>query len=314
MPSRTTVESVPRGVLPLASVRPFGSAPQWRGRHVEWVEHSESRRDLGWWQLVGLDDQRGSSAPLDPACPIAPPWLSVRYATIEELGRWEWGGESNEWLSAVERRTQSQLHDNGRRIGWRSGRKLAKQLVLERWCGGRTKRWSPLLHPARIEISGGGPGQRRLRPEVSIDGRLLPWTLSISHSERGALVAISEDAEFSVGVDLVEPPACGNGFLNLWFTDAEQQWIYQSGDRRLTAVLWAIKEAAYKATNRGEPFAPRAIEVQPGPPDGVLQAVVGCGPSSVRVPYVGMTPRQEIAVVAVCDNANPTKTWGGSDD
>jgi phosphopantetheinyl transferase len=40
-------------------------------------------------------------------------------------------------------------------------------------------------------------------------------------------------------------------------------------------MLWAVKEAVYKAANRGEPFRPRRVEVLPLAPGGYACSYLG---------------------------------------
>ncbi len=61
--------------------------------------------------------------------------------------------------------------------------------------------------------------------------------------------------------------ALGNGSwldqyaLADWFTDLERDWIGMNRAPQRVALIWAVKEAAYKACHRAEPFHPRKIEV-----------------------------------------------------
>ena len=53
------------------------------------------------------------------------------------------------------------------------------------------------------------------------------------------------------------------GFTRLWFTRAEQEWFDRGGASEIGCLLWAAKEAVFKACNRGESFEPAAIEILP---------------------------------------------------
>ena len=64
-------------------------------------------------------------------------------------------------------------------------------------------------------------------------------------------------------------------FIRLWFTPAEQQWLREAEAPNLASVLWASKEAIYKALNAGESFAPRAVELLPGGQASYRQMPVG---------------------------------------
>ena len=92
-------------------------------------------------------------------------------------------------------------------------------------------------------------------------------SLSIAHSERFILAALGDGAGSRVGADLTPIGAVTTESANLWFTEGERSWIARggSGERpRASAIVWAVKEAFYKATNDGERFTPLAVEVTRG--------------------------------------------------
>jgi phosphopantetheinyl transferase len=113
-----------------------------------------------------------------------------------------------------------------------------------------------------------------VRPQVRVRGLPPSACLSISHSDESVLVAVCGAPGARVGVDLaaMEPP--GPGFLRMWFTAGEQAWLRRAG-RDQAPVLWAVKEAVYKAANEGEPFKPRRVEVLPGASGGYACAYLG---------------------------------------
>jgi phosphopantetheinyl transferase (holo-ACP synthase) len=143
-------------------------------------------------------------------------------------------------------------------------RLLAKDLVLE-----HLRRVWPAVKAGRanIEIRSRDAG-RGVKPRIWLFGRLLGWSLSISHTRRAALAAVSMRPDVVVGVDLVTLTALGRGFEQMWFTPGEQRWSQVAADPSRACLVWAIKEAAYKALNHGEPFAPLAVEVVPEPAGG----------------------------------------------
>jgi phosphopantetheinyl transferase len=142
--------------------------------------------------------------------------------------------------------------DPTRRQAWLRGRWLMKHLIVARLRN----------HTIRdIEIL---PRQDSRRPQASCRGELQNWPLSISHTESGVLAAISWRAETAVGVDLASLHPLPRGFSRLWFSAAEQQRIGAQAGPLAINSLWTVKEALYKACNRGEPFDPRAIEALPG--------------------------------------------------
>jgi phosphopantetheinyl transferase len=164
-----------------------------------------------------------------------------------------------EWLSAAEREVWERLGDPHRRRAWLCGRLLGKQLLLSQVVG--APEWDGRLGPAEIEIHSLDVLGRPTRPRVTVRGRLQPWRLSIAHTVRSVLVAVSTSSGTTVGVDLTAPARSTNGFRELWLTPAERRWFEDTGDPRLVSTLWAIKEAVYKAANRGERFTPASIEV-----------------------------------------------------
>jgi len=176
---------------------------------------------------------------------------------IDERARESDGGLPDEraldWLGPQERRELDRLRDTGRRQQWLAGRRLSKRLI------------EPLVDVDRVAdiqiLTRDGRG-RGVRPRIVVDSRELQWTLSISHADRGVLVAVAPTNEISLGVDLAGEVPRGAAFARLWFTALERCWL--NGDRgfpRRPRVLWALKEAVYKAANGGEPWNPRQIEV-----------------------------------------------------
>jgi phosphopantetheinyl transferase len=156
------------------------------------------------------------------------------------------------WLGERERTELSAWRDARRQRAWLRGRMLGKQLVSTKLC--------TAPQPATTEIlSGDGRG----RPRVWLDGVEQPWSLSISHTEMGVLVAICQQPETLLGVDLTPCEALSNRFIRLWFTPAEVAWLDETPSANNACFLWAAKEAIYKACNQSESFDPRHIEVLP---------------------------------------------------
>jgi phosphopantetheinyl transferase len=228
--------------------------------------------------------------------------IAWRYAAIEATCRQAEPAEA--WLVPRERLVYASLRDPGRRAEWLAGRILTKRLVSERF--------QPVaVPPARIEIDSGDGRTRRLRPRILMDGRPLDWRLSIAHSGRSLLVAVANSDRWGVGVDLVEPIQCGRGFTELWFTPSERRWLAPQG--RLWTTAWAIKEAAYKAANRGEAFRPRAFEVLPAPGGGFVCAIHGRQPDRLHRLVVWRTPQDETAILALYDSQVSSADGGRHD-
>jgi phosphopantetheinyl transferase len=184
---------------------------------------------------------------------IATADIPIWYASIEEVLRWA-DRLVRDGLGAAERDELARCRDPGRRRAWQAGRLAAKRLVLDHF---------PLAArpPHEIEILSRDSAGQATRPRVYVRGQRMPWRLSISHSGRHVYVALSEDPDVSVGVDLAPVQVYGEGFLETWFTAGEQRAL-RVAPSAAVATFWAVKEAVYKACNDGEKFAPAQVEVR----------------------------------------------------
>ena len=107
------------------------------------------------------------------------------------------------------------------------------------------------------------------RPVATVSGRVAPVCVSVSHTRlmRAAVACV----EAFVGIDLVETcvpattPLKGNTCrrdrnLDAWFTQGELGLLADRTD--LTPpMLWAAKEAAYKAARIDTEFRPRRLQI-----------------------------------------------------
>ena len=121
------------------------------------------------------------------------------------------------WLNLAERIELDRLSHELRRRQWLIGRWLAKQLI-QRAAGAEL---SDIRILARDERG------RGVRPQLRVAGQMLPWSVSISHSDRAVLVALAASDAQMVGVDLADlrparVPRSDAGFRRLWFTADEQ--------------------------------------------------------------------------------------------
>jgi phosphopantetheinyl transferase len=164
------------------------------------------------------------------------------------------------WLSDRERAELAAWHNADRRRAWLAGRSLGKALVAELVARLDADRAG---EPPRIEILSRDAEGRVNRPRIWCDGIERPWSLSISHSERGALAALTASADVAIGVDLAERRTLSDGFVDLWFTAAERAWFHETQSSHTACFIWAAKEAIYKASSDGESFVPRDVEVLP---------------------------------------------------
>ncbi|HEY1784089.1 MAG TPA: 4'-phosphopantetheinyl transferase superfamily protein [Pirellulales bacterium] len=170
-------------------------------------------------------------------------------------------GPLTTWLVAAERAELALLSDERRRSQWLGGRWVAKQLLVQ----AGTARCA-----SDVEICSRDEWRRGSRPRIRIGGQPLVGSLSIAHTAKGALAALTSNEHLVMGVDLVDladvagllATSGGRGFAELWFTPLERSWI--AGDRlRRTATLWGIKEAVYKACQLGEGWTPRDVVMWP---------------------------------------------------
>lgn len=175
---------------------------------------------------------------------------AVRYERLETLVS---SPEADlTWLTGKrERAERDRLTAGTRRDTWAAGRILCRRLLRD--CG--------LVSDSQADglqiLSRNELGQSD-RPTVFLHGVRHPVWLSISHSSRGALVALSTSVR--VGVDLVDLQQLPKGSLWIWLTAEERAWIPRD-DFRQQATVWAIKEAVYKAVNTGDAFAPAGINI-----------------------------------------------------
>jgi phosphopantetheinyl transferase len=182
----------------------------------------------------------------------------TRYATIAELPL----GTPDAWLAPNEAAIWRAIRSAARRDSWLAGRIVLKELLREAWwaVGKDVKEWQP----AAVEIMSRTTSQGRgNRPTARGPSGPMPCSLSLAHTQRGVLAALAVSENCSVGVDLVRPTDAES--LTWVFTDLERQWIRRSSNQAVAAArLWGMKEAFYKACQRGEGFAPLNIDVTPG--------------------------------------------------
>lgn len=166
------------------------------------------------------------------------------------------------WLSHGEQEIYKDLRNPSRRRNWLLGRIATKQLISE---ASGSAEISLVSDPRRIEIFSRDERGRGARPRVYIDGRMQRHALSIAHTEKSVVVALALEDGTVPGIDVTPVQTQSDGFLQLWFTPAEQEHVSQADPdqrARIISTIWAMKEAYYKATNVGLPFLPAAIEVR----------------------------------------------------
>ena len=196
-----------------------------------------------------------------------PLWL--QYSRLCDLPAWD---DGLNWLSGPERVECDHWRSPIRRQAWLSGRWIAKQMVCQRWS--LDSESMPDISIRSIDQNG-----QAVRPSIEIQG--VPETaycLSITHTEKAVLVALSNTSATRVGIDLCDQKDLPDSFAQTWFTPLERQQldslaadpdaypheaVVEKTRLRTNWITktWATKESIYKAYNRGEPFAPLQIEV-----------------------------------------------------
>ncbi len=96
------------------------------------------------------------------------------------------------------------------------------------------------------------------RPVATVAGAPAPCVVSISHIRGLAAAIVSETA--CVGIDIVDPADAGRS-LDVWFTPDELA-LLPDDHGLLRAILWAAKEAAYKAARLDTEFRPRRVVIE----------------------------------------------------
>jgi phosphopantetheinyl transferase len=168
--------------------------------------------------------------------------------------------------SAEEDRYRSFCNSQTARL-WLAGRLAAKNILSEL-----------LAIPfagSELHIESRDGQNRKIRPRAYLRGRLQPWSLSIAHIENHVFVAAA-DENIRLGADAAALGAINAHTAAFWFTPGETEWCRGDFAPVAHAVVWTLKEACYKAENRGEPFMPRQLDVRPRLPDPALFREISC--------------------------------------
>jgi 4'-phosphopantetheinyl transferase len=162
--------------------------------------------------------------------------------------------EDNEWLGGSEVTFLDGLRFAQRRADWRLGRWTAKRAL------------GVCLHLpdspsafARMEIRPAPSGA----PEVFLENKRAPLTISISHRNDLAICAVARPGvELGCDLELIEPRS--DAFLADYFSAEEQALVTRqsAADRpRVMALLWSGKESALKALRAGLRIDTRSVVV-----------------------------------------------------
>ena len=160
-----------------------------------------------------------------------------------------------DFLSQPESHRLSSLRFPKRRNEWLLGRWASKRLVQS-------------LSPYKdyrlneIEIHNAPDGA----PYILHPGGAIPPTkLSISHSDQFALCVFAPCQDFRIGADIEKVEPRSEGFIEDYFTAAEQEMIgLFPSPLRQTAVnlVWSMKESMLKALGVGLHWNTRKVEVR----------------------------------------------------
>ena len=174
-----------------------------------------------------------------------------------DLRQSDWNTLCREWLHELEREQLENIGSTERAESFVYGRVMSKQLILRHWAELQSTK-QPIANELFIS-SKDGMG-RSVRPSVNWNGRRLPIAVSISHSESSVMAVVGDARTIQVGSDITSLDVNQVSSLRLWLTDAENKHWNQD-DREALLSVWALKEAIYKASNNGDRFRPRRIEV-----------------------------------------------------
>ncbi len=164
------------------------------------------------------------------------------------------------WLSAAEQAEYAGLRSEKRRQDWLTGRWTAKRLI----------------QAARPDAGGVPLGAIQLdrargrAPQAWWPGSERPWPLSISHCDGRAVAALDDEPGAPLGIDLERVEAREPGFVEDYFTPAEQADLGGGPEMRAERVtaIWCAKEAALKALGVGLTWDTRAVNVRLAGADG----------------------------------------------
>ena len=132
------------------------------------------------------------------------------------------------------------------------------------------------------------------RPVATVDGEPASFVVSISHV-RGLVGAVVSDTAW-IGLDIVDPADAGRS-LDPWFTPDELA-LLPDDHGLLRALLWAAKEAAFKAARLDTEFRPRMVAIESLSPR-TFEWVVHGGHGEIRGDgCFGMAGRHVIAIAA----------------
>lgn len=151
-----------------------------------------------------------------------------------------------------------------RRRDWLLGRWTAKQLLRQMlW-----QQWGVQVALEQVQVLNGRTHAPHVQIDASISEDITPL-LSISHANSHAFCAALLETHPPIGADMEEIAPRSTGFVQDYFTPAEQALVRQAAppmvDTLVTAV-WSGKEAVLKALQLGLTVDTRAVTCLIEPP------------------------------------------------
>jgi 4'-phosphopantetheinyl transferase len=89
------------------------------------------------------------------------------------------------------------------------------------------------------------------------------WRLSLSHSHGLSACATSLNTPIGIDIEPVGRHPRWKKLAKRWFTPQEQHWLLDEGSAETFLMVWTLKEAWLKATERGIAGNLQALEVAP---------------------------------------------------
>ncbi len=225
--------------LPMTVERETPTLSRRKNNDVSEGLHALSQQAHSTCETVDLFNAHGIRARL-----ITTPRSSDWSQELAELSR---------CLSPTERVTFATFRSPIRQRQFLLGRQESKRLIAEQSPNAIIP-W-PQISIESCDLAGAGQ-----RPAIRISQVQFPWSLSLSHSADSVLVAAALRDNVRLGVDVTTISEIRPQSLRTWLTESEHVH-FDLNDPRDLAVCWSIKEAFYKAAQRGEPFRPRSVDV-----------------------------------------------------
>ncbi len=150
----------------------------------------------------------------------------------------------DDWLSGEERARLEAISFPKRREEWRLGRWTAKRAARAYLAGG-----GEISSTSTLEIRAAADGA----PEVYVDGKEGPVSISISHRSGFCLCALAAH-HVAVGCDLETVEPRSQEFVADYFAAAELEMLSRVAPVDLplfAAVIWSAKESALKVIRQG---------------------------------------------------------------